>query len=63
MLLVAVSVLGLAMVILAMAVRKVSNSLSPALQHDRYRTVAAAASDLDDAVGEFRAAVDGRADR
>jgi len=62
-LLVAVSLLGLALVVLAYALRKVSGSPSPASLHARFQSVAAASADLDDAAEELRAAVDGRTDR
>ena len=63
MLAVAVSVLTVAMTVLVLALRRIAGSSSPASLHGTYRSAAAAATDLDGAVDEFRAAVDGRADR
>jgi len=62
-LVVAVAVLAVAMTVLVLALRRTAGSSSPASLHGTYRSAAAAAIDLDDAVDEFRAAVDGRADR
>lgn len=63
MLVAAVVLLTLALVLLGLALRTVGRSPSPSSLGRSFRSAATAASDLDDAVAEFRAAVDDRADR
>lgn len=62
-LVVAVVLLTLAVVLLGLALRSVDRSPSPSALEQSVRAAADAAGDLDDAVAEFRAAVDDRADR
>ena len=63
MLVLAVVLLACAMSVLALALRRVVTSPSPTPLGSTYRSAAAAATDLEGAVAEFRAAVDDRADR
>lgn len=63
MLLAAVVLLTLAVGLLGLALRSVDRSPDPASLDRSYRSVVDAASGLDEAVTELRAAVDDRADR
>lgn len=62
-LVVAVILLGAAMAVLALALRRASTSPSPSALLGPARAATAAAAALDEAVTDFRAAVDDRTDR